>query len=136
MALGGQTSAHVPHAPLLNRTQFSRSITGTLGKAWGKGIYTEDLGRMPMSNSLGRGTSLCGKTLSSRFEPVGHTNVQAPQVMHASLFRSHGVSTRIPAPRPTKSAAPTPLRSRHTRTHRPQRMQSSCSFGNRGASTF
>ena len=95
-------------------------------------MYIVGLGRMPMSNSLGRGTSLCGNTLSRRFEPVGHTNVQAPQVMHASLFRSYGVSTRIPAPRPTKSAAPTPMRSRHTRTHRPHRMQSSFSIRETG----
>ena len=88
---------------------------------------------MPMSNSDSRGRSFSGNTFERRLECVGQTKVQAPQVMHTSLFRSYGVSTRISAPRPTKSAAPTPMRSRQTRTHRPQRMQSSFSRGKRGS---
>ncbi len=65
-------------------------------------------------------SSLCTCTT---IVPTGQTAAQAPQPMQSGEESRKGAATERSTPRPTKEIAETPIRSSHTRTHSPQRMQ-------------
>ena len=58
--------------------------------------------------------------------PTGQIAAQAPHPMQSSEAMRNGAATARSTPRPTSEMAEAPIRSSHTRTHNPHKMQFRC----------
>ena len=122
MAPAWQTLAHSPHSPVWKWMQFSRSMTGTRGEAWGWARSMHGRALRYLSKAVRCGLSRREVIVARSTAPVGQTNAQAPHAWHWSVGSSKAVRTSRAAPRPNRLIAPRPIISLHTRAHSPQRM--------------
>src|SRR3990172_7824452 len=132
MAPAWQTLEHRPHSPVLKWMQFSRSITGTRGEAWGWARSMHGRALKYLSKSVMWGCIRRSVIVARSTAPVGQTNAQAPHAWHWFVRSSKAVRTSRDVPRPYRLTAPRPITSLHTRAQRPQRTHLPSAAGGNG----